>query len=317
MAAATKTPTATVPDPGAYGSGTDPAWTRVDWSQYLSWHHHEGRAINVLDTGEPADAPREDNPLVFIHGHSACWQHWLEQLPEFMGTHRCIALDLPGFGHSEMPADGISMSGYARAVDHVLQDLGVDAACVVGNSMGGFVAAELAIRFPQRVERLVLVAAAGMSGRYIGLPTEFIQHPTAVAGGRVLFGLGGVPRPLAEQLAARRQGRRLALGFVTTHPRRLHPALVREVLGGTGKAGAASAAVQLAKYDFKDRVPDIACPTLIVWGDTDHLVPVDSAHAYEDAIPDARKLVYADTGHVPMLERPARFNEDLRAFLEA
>jgi pimeloyl-ACP methyl ester carboxylesterase len=304
--------TATVPDPGEYGSGPTPAWLQTDWSQYLGWHHVEGRAVNVLDTGEVGDQA----PLVFIHGHSACWQHWLEQLPHFMRTHRCIALDLPGFGNSEMPADGISMSGYARTVDAVLQDLGVGAACVVGNSMGGFVAAELAIRFPQRVERLVLVAAAGLAGRYIGLPTELIAHPGGVAVGRVLFGLGGVPDGLANALARRRNGRQLALGFVTTHPRRLHPALVRELIGGTGQPGAAPAAVELATYDFKDRVPDIACPTLIVWGDRDNLVPVSSASAYEDAIPDARKVIYADTGHVPMLERPARFNADLQAFLD-
>lgn len=306
-------PVATVPDPGGYGSGPHPAWLDVDWSQYLSWHTAGGRPVNVLDTGggRPGEAP-----IVFIHGHSACWQHWLEQLPFFMRTHRCIALDLPGFGHSPMPADGISMSGYARIVDEILQQLHVDAACVVGNSMGGFVAAELAIRFPQRVERLVLVAAAGLSGRYIGLPTELIAHPSGVAAGRVLFGLGGVPDHLANALSRRRNGRRLALGFVTTHPRRLHPALVRELLRGTGQPGAAPAAVELATYDFKDRVPDIACPTLIVWGDTDNLVPVASAGAYEQAIPNARKIIYADTGHVPMLERPERFNADLTRFVE-
>ncbi|WP_354700794.1 esterase/lipase [Paraconexibacter sp. AEG42_29] len=321
MATATRrrTPTATIPDPGEYGSGPRPAWLDVDWSQYLSWHHHEGTAVNVVDTGvggRGSNSAADATPLVFIHGHSACWQHWLEQLPQFMGTRRCIALDLPGFGRSEFPSNGISMSGYARTVDAILQDLGVAAACVVGNSMGGFVAAELAIRFPQRVERLVLVSAAGMAGRYIGLPTELIAHPSGVAIGRVLFGLGGVPDPLAMALSRRRNGRRLALGFVSTHPRRLHPALVRELISGTGKRGAAPAAVELAKYDFKDRVPDIACPTLIVWGDTDYLVPVSSAAAYEDAIPNARKVVYADTGHVPMLERPAQFNADLQAFLD-
>ncbi|MCW3038652.1 MAG: alpha/beta fold hydrolase, partial [Solirubrobacterales bacterium] len=165
MATTPLTPAETA-DLEAYGSGPDPAWLREDWSRYLSWHHVGGRAINVLDTGSPTGTGRDETPLVFIHGHSACWQHWLEQLPAFMGRYRCIALDLPGFGNSELPEDGISMSGYARAVDELLGQLGVSAACVVGNSMGGFVAAELAIRFPQRVERLVLVSAAGLAGRY-------------------------------------------------------------------------------------------------------------------------------------------------------
>ncbi len=313
MATSSSPPVATGA-PDAYASGPHPPWLETDWSRFLRWHELAGRPVNVLDTG--AGGGDEDSPpLVFVHGHSACWQHWLEQLPHFMGHRRCIALDLPGFGRSPLPDDGVSMSGYARIVDELMDRLDLGPACVVGNSMGGFVAAELAIRFPQRVERLVLVAAAGMAGGYIGLPTELIAHPTGIAAGRVLFGLGGVPDGLAQALATRRNGRRLALGFVVTHPRRLHPALVVEILNGTGKPAAARAAVELAGYDFKDRVGDIACPTLIVWGDTDNLVPVSCADGYAEAIPDARKIIYADTGHLPMVERPARFNADLAAFL--
>ena len=72
-------------------------------------------------------------------------------------------MDLPGFGHSPMPRERITISGYARLLDGLFDELGIDAATVVGNSMGGFISAELAIAFPQRVERLVLVAPAGLS----------------------------------------------------------------------------------------------------------------------------------------------------------
>ena len=74
-----------------------------------------------------------------------------------------IAMDLPGFGHSPMPSWPISISAYARLLDRLLDALGIDAAALVGNSMGGFISAELAIAYPQRVERLVLVSAAGIS----------------------------------------------------------------------------------------------------------------------------------------------------------
>lgn len=291
-----------------YGSGPHPAWLDVDWSQHLTWLHVEGRDVNVLDVGEgPA--------LVFIHGHSGCWQHWLEQIPHFMGSHRVIAMDLPGFGRSEMPAAGVSMTAYGQVVAGILEQLDAHPAVVVGNSMGGFVAAELAIQAPHLVEKLVLVAAAGMASKYIGLPTEFIRHPTAVAGGRVIFGLLGMPEAQARTLAARPRGRRLTLGFVCRSPERLHPAMVYELLRGTGRPAAAPAAVALAEYDFADRVPEIAAPTLIVWGDYDLLVPIASARLYEDAIEDATMVVYDDTGHVPMIERPERFNADLEAFI--
>ncbi len=295
--------------PDAYGSGAHPAWLDIDWSEHLQWLMVDGRPVNVLDAGSG------EQTIVFIHGHSACWQHWLEQLPRYMTTHRVIALDLPGFGRSPLPRDGISMTNYARTVESVCEQLDVSAACVVGNSMGGFVSAELAIIAPQLVERLVLVAAAGMSSHYLGIPTTLMEHPGAAAATRVLFGLGGVPDAQARALAKRPRGRRLALDFVCTHSDRLHPALVYELIKGAGRPGGAPAVAALAGYDFKDRVPGIACPTLIVWGDRDYLVPVASAKLYADAIEDATMVVYDDTGHLPMVERPGLFNRDLDEFL--
>ena len=69
-------------------------------------------------------------------------------------------------------------------------------------------------------------------------------------------------------------------------------------------------------YPIRDRLGEIACPMLVVWGGLDRLVPVRDAHEFEWLIPQARKIVHADTGHLVMLERPARFNADLRAFLD-
>ncbi len=291
-----------------YGSGPHPVWLDTDWSAHLKWVTVGGRPVNVLDIGSgPA--------IVFIHGITACWQHWLEQIPAFMADHRVIAIDLPGMGRSPMPDGDISMTNYAAAVEAVCAQLDTGPACVVGNSLGGFVATELAIRSPDRVERLVLVAAAGMSSHYIGLPTEFIRHPGPAAAGRVLFGMLGLPNREARLLASRPRGRRAALGFVCRHPERLHPALVYEILRAAGAPATAAASVDLATYDFKDRVPGIACPTLIVWGDRDYFVPLRSAQTYADAIDDAATVVYDDTGHLPMLERPGRFNADLAAFL--
>ena len=71
----------------------------------------------------------------------------------------------------------------------------------------------------------------------------------------------------------------------------------------------------LLEYDFRDRLPDIACPTLIVWGKEDMLVPVEDADEFERLIPNARKILMDDTGHVPMLERPVKFNDCLIEFL--
>lgn len=91
--------------------------------------------------------------------------------------------------------------------------------------------------------------------------------------------------------------------------------LVAEQAQGFGRPGFALALRAMVSYPLRDRLTAINCPTLVVWGANDRLVPLRDADAFEQLIPDARKLVYPDTGHVPMLELPARFNADLRAFV--
>src|SRR5204862_299875 len=145
-------------DLGPYGPVGRSPWLDVDWREHQRWLVVEGRPLNTIQLGREGT-----QPIVFVHGLSGCWQNWLEQLPVLAAEHHVVALDLPGFGHSPMPPGEISINGYARILDALLGELGIDAATVVGNSMGGFIGAELAISFPQRVERLVLVSAAGLA----------------------------------------------------------------------------------------------------------------------------------------------------------
>jgi pimeloyl-ACP methyl ester carboxylesterase len=106
------------------------------------------------------------------------------------------------------------------------------------------------------------------------------------------------------------------LRVVAAHPARLPAPLVAEQVRGSGKPGFLDALEALGTYPLEDRLERIECPTLVVWGDRDMLVPVRDADRFVRAIgPNARKLVYEDTGHVAMLERPARFNADVEAFL--
>ena len=106
----------------------------------------------------------------------------------------------------------------------------------------------------------------------------------------------------------------MLLWKVARHPDRLEPEHCYEVASGAGKPGFLDALNAILEYDFSDRLPDISCPTLIVWGENDEIVPVADAHEYEQLIPGARKVIFEDTGHVPMLERPARFNRIVEAF---
>ena len=286
-----------------YADADDASWRSVDWEALQHTMEIEGRPVNVLDTG--GDRPA----LLWIHGLSANWQSWLLNIPQFMGTYRCVALDLPGFGRSQMPPREISITGYARVVDEVCEALGISSVSVVGNSMGGFIGAELALQFPTRVERLVLVSAAGLS-------QENVRHEPVLAVGRMLATGAAHATAYQDTLARRPRLRRLALLGVVRYPERLSPALTRELFQGAGKPGFLPALEALLIYSFRDRLDGIEVPVLIVWGEFDMLVPVDDATEYELLIgANARKVVFADTGHVPMIERPTRFNALLAEFL--
>src|SRR4051812_14389610 len=301
-------PAAALPtDPGPYGPAGRSAWMDVDWREHRRFVEVDGRQVNVVEIGVG------DPPIVFVHGLAGSWQNWLENMPHFAPAgHRVVAFDLPGFGASDLPGGKISIPGYGRIVDTLLDQLGLGPSVLVGNSMGGFIAAEVAIQFPARVERLVLVSAAGLTIEY-----QRNEHVLRVLRRteRRLTAWGGWLASRSDTLVRRRRTRRALLAIVAAHPDRLPGPLSAELLRGSGKPGFVDALDALTDYPIRERLPEIACPTLIVWGENDRLVPVRDAFEFERLIPTARKVIYRDTGHVSMLERPAAFNALLEGFL--
>src|SRR3954453_18459276 len=140
-----------------YGKPGDPNWREIDWTEHIHQTEIDGRSVNYCDYGKgPA--------VLMIHGLGGSWQNWLENIRAVGQTHRVVAPDLPGFGFSEMPREKTSIQGFARTVATLCEQLGIDrVVAVIGNSMGGFVSAELALERPDLVERGVLVSAAGIS----------------------------------------------------------------------------------------------------------------------------------------------------------
>ena len=295
---------------GRYGPGPGrSAWMDVDWREHQRWVRVDGAWVNVIELG-PEDP---DGTVVFIHGLSGCWQNWLENLPHFAQTHRCIAMDLPGFGASGMPGEKISIRGYGAFVDALLRELGVERATIVGNSMGGFIGTEVALAFPTIVERLVLVSAAGLT-----IEHQRNERTLAVLrrAENVLAMYGGWLASRSNELTRRPRSRRLLFNIVAAHPELLPPPLVAEQLRGSGKEGFLDALDALTDYPIRDRLGGIEAPVLVVWGTEDRLVPVRDAWEFGRLIPGSRVVVFEDTGHVAMLERPAAFNALVEEFLE-
>jgi pimeloyl-ACP methyl ester carboxylesterase len=294
--------------PGAdpdYADGDDSTWMSVDWPALTHRTTVAGHEINYVDTGGD-DKP----PLVFIHGLGASWQCWLLNLAYFMQTHRCIALDLPGFGESPLPDDeDVSIDGYARIVDKLCDALDIEAPDVIGNSMGGFAGAELAISYPTRVQRLVLVSPAGITSEYLA------RRPLMTVARLAAMAEAGLASQ-RDQFVRRRRLRRLVLQAVVRYPEKLSGPLAWELIHGSERKGFLPALDALIGYSIRDRLPRIEIPVLLVWGRNDILVPVGDAERYEELIgPNARKVIFEDTGHVPMIERPNRFNPLVAEFL--
>ena len=290
------------PLPDGYGPDGRSEWLDIDWHSRLRSCTVAGSRVNYIEMGSGP-------PLVFVHGLSGCWQNWLENIPHFARSHRVIAVDLPGFGESELPLEDITIPGYGAFLDAFLDEIGVECTSLVGNSMGGFITAEVAISHPHRVDKLALVSAAGV------MTVRHLQLTMAKRLSRAFH--AGSARVIARrQSVVRRRGlRKVLLYGVVRHPELLQPELVYEICSGGGKPGFLDAFKAVLDYDFTDRVPEIDRPTLIVWGRDDRIVPVGGAYRYERLIPGSQRVIFEETGHVPMIERPALFNRVLEDFL--
>ncbi len=288
------------PDP--YGS-PDPEWLRIDWRE----HRHEidvvGARVNYVEMGEGP-------PLLFIHGLSGAWQNFLENIPHFARNHRVVAVDLPGFGASPMPPWEISIPAYGRFLRDFCERLGIGRCSLVGNSMGGFIATEVAITDPERVDDLVLISAAGITW------ARARREPAAMVAG---MGRAATPLFLKFHMAGirRRRVRQAYFQGVFFDPDSIRREMLWEnVVPALQSPGYYDALTTLWGYDIRHRLEEIDVPTLIVWGRNDRVVPVPAALSYEKRIGENAELVIFDRcGHVPQIERPVRFNRTLEDFL--
>ena len=287
-------------------TSTRPAadWRAVDWPAHEHTMALDGAEVAYADigAGEPA--------LLLIHGLGGQWRNWLANIPTLAGERRVIAVDLPGFGRSAMPRGQISVRGYADVLDELCERLGLGPVVAVGNSLGGFIAAELALSHPERVARLVLVDAAGI------VPS--VWERTRALPFLWTNALIGARMAAANRTIASRPGLRRALLRLVAHdPASLDADLVYYgLLDGPrpGTADALAASLSYLSHEWGDRLEEIRCPTLVIWGEGDALIPVRHAREFARRIPDARVLTFPRTGHIPMVEQPKRFNAALLEF---
>jgi pimeloyl-ACP methyl ester carboxylesterase len=265
-----------------------------------------GRSVSYVEAGEGP-------VLLLIHGMAGESGNWREVIEPLARHHTVIAPDLPGHGASGPGAGDYSIGALAAGLRDLLLTLGHERATLVGHSLGGGVAMQLAYQFPEMLERLVLVSSGGLGPevspvlRAAALPgSDLFIAATAGLGQRVGGPLGrGLSaiglRPNADVAEVLR-------GYASlTDPDRRAAFLgtLRAVIGTGGQLVDASDRLYLAE----------AVPVLIVWGARDSIIPAHHGEDAHRAIPGSRLEVFEDVGHLPQLEAPGRFIAALERFL--
>lgn len=264
----------------------------------------------VLRYHEVGDGP----PLLMLHGSGpgvTGWRNYRDNLATFSAHFRCLVLEFPGFGVSD-PTDQHPMMAALPAVERFLDGLGLDAVDVIGNSMGGIVAARFAMAHPDRVRRLVTIGGIGRNlfspgpGEGINLLVEFTEEPTRE---RLVAWLNSMvfdTSLVTEQLIEERWTQ-------ATEPTTLAGA--RKMYGRGVLEAAAAAAERGDQPPWWAMLHKIKAKTLLTWGRDDRVSPVDMAIIPMRTIRDVEVHVFPNCGHWVMIEQKTAWESVVLAFL--
>jgi pimeloyl-ACP methyl ester carboxylesterase len=253
-----------------------------------------GMQVHVRDEG-----PRDDTvPIVLLHGTGASLHTWDGWTRELTRERRVIRFDLPGFGLTGPSPDGnYTVESYVDTTLAVADTLGVQRFILAGNSLGGYVAWATAVLHPERVERLILVDAAGYSFQSQSVPLAFRIARTPILNALMRDVL---PRGVVER----------SLRDVYGDPTKVTPELIDRYFDLATREGNRAALVsrfeQTKPGALAERVPEIQVPTLILWGGKDRLIPLEFGQRFAHDIHGSRLAVFDSLGHVPHEEDPAR-----------
>ncbi len=246
-----------------------------------------GIATHMFEAGDPAASP-----LLYIHGHNL-GNLWLEFHRTLSQDFHVFAPDTPGFGLTERPNWMRDMSDYILYFRDLLDVLGLDKTKVIGHSLGGWMAAEFAVWCPERVEKLVLSNAAGIRVKGAPVADIFAMNPQEML--MACFDDLAAAAPL------------LPAEFNTDY-----------LLSQYRQLTTLASLAWNPGYDpsLERRLERIRCPTLIVWGQNDRLIPQVYGDAFHRRIANSELVKLEGTGHMPMFEKPAEWGRVICEFLQ-
>lgn len=255
-----------------------------------------GMQVHVTQEGNAADT----TPLLLIHGTSSSLLTWEAATKILSKDYRIIRMDLPGFGMTGPHQDGTYTDAFNNQfIDSLLNRLNIKNVIIAGNSLGGKIAWQYALHQPERVKGLILVDASG------------INHLKKTKGA---IGFKLAQLPVINRLMTRITPRffvRKSLEDAYGNPGKVSDSLVNQYYDILTREGNRQALVDRIQTGWQNSdsslLKNIGCPTLILWGKKDNLIPVENAFVFQRQISNSQLHIWDELGHVPMEEDPVQF----------
>ncbi len=267
-------------------------------------HGHE---LSYVDSGT--------GPVVlFIHGILGSQRQWSHLVATMDDDHRVLVPDLFGHGESAKPLGDYSLSAHAAAMRDLLDHLGIDRVTLVGHSLGGGIAMQFLYLFPERVDRLVLVASGGL-----GREVHLILRAATLPGAQQVLSLVASTPVLSRVEALGRGATKVGwrpgadIGAIWRGFSSLSDRESRRAFLATTRAVIDLGGQSISAHDHLDGV--LPVPTLIVWGSKDRMIPASHALSVQRSVPEAQVEIFEGAGHFPHLDDPDRFARVLRDFV--
>src|SRR3954452_21429735 len=254
--------------------------------------------------------------ILLLHGVAGSSETWAPVIEPLAERYTVVVPDLIGHGESAKPRGDYSLGAYASGLRDLLQAIGHDSATVVGHSLGGGIAMQMAYQFPERCERLVLVSSGGL-----GREVNFLLRAATLPGSEVVIPLLASNQVLgAGEWLGRLVGRtglragsdleELWRGLGSLHDAGARQAFVytlRSIVEPGGQRASARDRLYLAKE----------MPTLIMWGESDRIIPARHGAEAHEEMPGSEFVTFPGAGHFPHRDDPARFARELSRFIQS
>jgi len=254
--------------------------------------------LRVNNTGIYFEVTGQGEPLLFIHGLASSSRSWKKQVPLFSQHYRVITFDIRGHGRSDKPIEPYSIELFASDIRELMRTIGISSAHVVGFSMGGMVAFQLAVDAPELVRSLVAVNCCPEgSMRTFNDGVECFKHMISLP-------LRGMRKKMPDGDKQKEP---------TSCAENQHQSIIQR-MAVNNKLAYANAFGALIKWSVADRLADINCPTLMITSDAD-FVPVSVKRGYASKMPRAELVVINNSRHAPPRERTEEFNSILLEFV--